>query len=70
MAREFGPQGIHVAHVIVDGAISGERVRSLFPGISARLGENGMLETARRTIRASSDYSGTRWVAATHEAWS
>jgi NAD(P)-dependent dehydrogenase (short-subunit alcohol dehydrogenase family) len=46
MAREFGPLGIHVAHVIVDGAISGERVLSLFPGISARLGENGMLETA------------------------
>ena len=46
MAREFGPLGLHVAHVIVDGAISGERVLSLFPGISARLGENGMLETA------------------------
>ena len=46
MAREFGPQGVHVAHVIVDGAISGERVKSLFPGISARLGENGMLDTA------------------------
>ncbi len=45
MAREFGPQGVHVAHVMVDGAIGGERVRSLFPGISERLGENGMLET-------------------------
>jgi NAD(P)-dependent dehydrogenase (short-subunit alcohol dehydrogenase family) len=45
MAREFGPQGIHVAHIIVDGAINGERVRSLFPGISEELGENGMLET-------------------------
>src|ERR1700722_7731857 len=39
MAREFGPQGIHVAHVIVDGAINGERVRSLFPGIFEQLGE-------------------------------
>lgn len=44
MAREFGPQGIHVAHVIVDGAINGERVRSLFPGAFEQLGENGMLE--------------------------
>jgi NAD(P)-dependent dehydrogenase (short-subunit alcohol dehydrogenase family) len=44
MAREFGPQGIHVAHVIVDGAINGERVRSLFPGIVEKLGEGGMLE--------------------------
>jgi len=45
MAREFGPQGIHVAHVIVDGAIDGERVRSLFPGAFEQLGENGMLNT-------------------------
>jgi NAD(P)-dependent dehydrogenase (short-subunit alcohol dehydrogenase family) len=45
MAREFGPLGIHVAHVIVDGAIEGERVRSLFPGIFEQLGENGALNT-------------------------
>jgi NAD(P)-dependent dehydrogenase (short-subunit alcohol dehydrogenase family) len=25
MAREFGPQGIHVAHTIIDGQIAGER---------------------------------------------
>jgi NAD(P)-dependent dehydrogenase (short-subunit alcohol dehydrogenase family) len=45
MAREFGPQGIHVAHVVVDGAVDGERVKSLFPGAFDRLGENGMLNT-------------------------
>ena len=45
MAREFGPQGIHVAHLIVDGAIDGERVRSLFPGAFEQFGENGMLNT-------------------------
>jgi NAD(P)-dependent dehydrogenase (short-subunit alcohol dehydrogenase family) len=45
MAREFGPQGIHVAHVIVDGAIEGDRVRSLFPGMFEQLGENGALNT-------------------------
>jgi NAD(P)-dependent dehydrogenase (short-subunit alcohol dehydrogenase family) len=44
MAREFGRQGIHVAHVIVDGVINGERVRSLFPGVVEQLGESGMLE--------------------------
>jgi NAD(P)-dependent dehydrogenase (short-subunit alcohol dehydrogenase family) len=44
MAREFGPKGIHVAHVVVDGAINGERVRSLFPGVVEHLGEGGMLE--------------------------
>ena len=27
MAREFGPQGLHVAHVIIDGGIDGERLR-------------------------------------------
>jgi len=27
-AREFGPRGIHVAHVIIDGGIDGERLRS------------------------------------------
>ena len=30
MAREFGPQGIHVAHVIVDGQINTPRVRERF----------------------------------------
>ncbi|CAN5855107.1 SDR family oxidoreductase [soil metagenome] len=32
MAREFGPQGIHVAHVIVDGQINTPRVREMSPG--------------------------------------
>jgi NAD(P)-dependent dehydrogenase (short-subunit alcohol dehydrogenase family) len=31
LAREFQPQGIHVAHVVVDGQIDGPRVRSMFP---------------------------------------
>lgn len=29
MAREFGPQGIHVAHVIIDGQIESDRYRHL-----------------------------------------
>jgi NAD(P)-dependent dehydrogenase (short-subunit alcohol dehydrogenase family) len=29
MARELGPKGIHVAHVIIDGQIEAERYRSL-----------------------------------------
>jgi hypothetical protein len=28
MAREYGPLGIHVAHVVVDGGIDGDRLRS------------------------------------------
>lgn len=31
MAREFGPQGIHVAHVIIDGQILSDRAREWFP---------------------------------------
>ena len=31
MAREFGPQGIHVSHVIVDGQIHTPRVREMSP---------------------------------------
>lgn len=31
LAREFGPQGIHVAHAIVDGLIDTPRVRSMVP---------------------------------------
>ena len=32
IAREFGPQGIHVAHVVVDGQIDTPRVREMTPG--------------------------------------
>jgi NAD(P)-dependent dehydrogenase (short-subunit alcohol dehydrogenase family) len=31
MAREFGPQGIHVSHVIVDGQINTPRIGEMFP---------------------------------------
>ena len=43
MAREYGPQGIHVAHVIIDGGIDGERLRALRPQIVQERGEDGML---------------------------
>mgnify|MGYP002661967881 CR=1 FL=1 len=31
MARELGPRGIHVGHVVVDGAIDTEFIRTQFP---------------------------------------
>ena len=31
MAREFGPQGIHVSHVIIDGQINTPRMREMAP---------------------------------------
>lgn len=46
MARELGPQGIHVAHVVVDGLIDSPRVRERFPERVAAAGEDGMLVPA------------------------
>jgi NAD(P)-dependent dehydrogenase (short-subunit alcohol dehydrogenase family) len=47
LAREFGPKGIHVAHVIVDGVIDGDRARAFLPNASERFGEDGMLHPDR-----------------------
>jgi len=44
MAREFGPQGIHVAHVVIDGGVGGDRLLTNLPGIAQALGEDGMLD--------------------------
>ena len=44
LAREFGPQGIHVAHLIVDGVIDGDRARASIPGVESRFAEDGMLK--------------------------
>ena len=40
MAREYGPLGIHVAHVVIDGGINGDRLLSRMPnsGAGARRG--------------------------------
>lgn len=43
LAREFGPQGIHVAHFIIDGVIDGDMVRSRFGEYLDQLGEDGGL---------------------------
>jgi NAD(P)-dependent dehydrogenase (short-subunit alcohol dehydrogenase family) len=43
MAREFGPQGLHVGHVIIDGMIDGEQLNQRFPELRARMGDDGML---------------------------
>ena len=44
MAREFGPAGLHVAHVIIDGGIDGERLRTVLPDFVAGKGEDGTLD--------------------------
>lgn len=44
MARELGPSGIHVAHVIVDGAIDTAFIRENFPAMYAKKAEGGILD--------------------------
>ena len=43
MARELGPQGIHVAHVVIDGGIDTEFVRGLRPNFDELKAEDGVL---------------------------
>lgn len=43
MARELGPKGIHVAHVVVDGAIDTEFIRDNFPDRYALKDQDGIL---------------------------
>ena len=44
MARELGPQGIHVAHVVIDGAIDTPFIRDTFPERYAKKAHDGILD--------------------------
>ncbi len=46
MARELGPQGIHVAHVVVDGPIDMPWIRENFPQLVAERPPDGLLAPA------------------------
>jgi len=43
MARELGPQGIHVAHVVIDGAIDTVWIKEMFPETYALKDKDGIL---------------------------
>jgi NAD(P)-dependent dehydrogenase (short-subunit alcohol dehydrogenase family) len=43
MAREYGPLGIHVAHVVIDGGINGDRLLHRVPTLIKERGEDGLL---------------------------
>jgi NAD(P)-dependent dehydrogenase (short-subunit alcohol dehydrogenase family) len=43
MARELGPKGIHVAHVVIDGAIDTAFIRENFPERYALKADDGIL---------------------------
>ena len=44
MAKEYGPDGIHVGHVVVDGPIGGEKIKKGFPEYAEKLGNEGMID--------------------------
>lgn len=44
MARELGPRGVHVAHVVIDGAIDSAFIRDTFPALYARKADGGILD--------------------------
>jgi NAD(P)-dependent dehydrogenase (short-subunit alcohol dehydrogenase family) len=43
MARELGAKGVHVAHVVIDGAIDGAFIRSITPDAAERLARDEIL---------------------------
>ncbi len=45
-ARELAPQGVHVAHVVIDGAIDGVFTRSMQSNASERLARGEILDPA------------------------
>jgi NAD(P)-dependent dehydrogenase (short-subunit alcohol dehydrogenase family) len=44
LAREFGPKGIHVAHVVIDGAVDGDRIRIGRPEVAKAYGEDRLVD--------------------------
>ena len=43
MAKEYGPKGIHVGHVVVDGAIAGEKIMNRIPNFDEKLEEGQLI---------------------------
>jgi NAD(P)-dependent dehydrogenase (short-subunit alcohol dehydrogenase family) len=53
LARELGPKGVHVAHVVIDGAIDGAFIRSIMPDAAEKLEREEILapdEIARNYV--------------------
>ena len=43
IAKEYGPQGIHVGHIVVDGAIAGEKIMNRIPDFEEKLNEGRLI---------------------------
>jgi NAD(P)-dependent dehydrogenase (short-subunit alcohol dehydrogenase family) len=53
LARELGPKGVHVAHVVIDGAIDGAFIRGLLPDAAEKSAREEILapdEIARNYV--------------------
>ncbi len=53
LARELGPKGVHVAHIVIDGAIDGAFIRSIMPDAAEKLAREEILapdEIARNYV--------------------
>lgn len=46
MARAYGPQGLHVAHVVIDGGIAGDKIIKGVPQFAQAMGEDGLIDLA------------------------
>ncbi len=44
MAKDLSPKGIHIGHVVIDGAIDGNRIRKGLPQLVERWGEDRLVE--------------------------
>jgi len=44
LAREYGPQGVHVAHIVIDGVVNGDIVQGRFNEYLESMGEDGALD--------------------------
>jgi NAD(P)-dependent dehydrogenase (short-subunit alcohol dehydrogenase family) len=44
IAKEFQPQGIHIAHVVIDGGIAGEKILNNLPQFVKRVGEDRLVD--------------------------
>ena len=44
LAKEYGPKGIHVANIIIDGPINGERIKKRNPAFAKSRGKKGLID--------------------------
>lgn len=43
MAKEYGPEGVHVGHVVIDGGIAGEKIFRRFPDFAKASGSGRLI---------------------------